>query len=39
MYMMIPDGQVPYFTGTDWEMISLDLHGAEDPTIWIVRPQ
>jgi hypothetical protein len=25
------DGQVPYWTGTHGEMISSDLHGAEEP--------
>ena len=25
--------------GTHGKMISLDLHGAEDPTKWMLRPQ
>jgi hypothetical protein len=26
------------WTGTHGEMISSDLHGAKDPTIWMLRP-
>jgi hypothetical protein len=26
-------------TGTHGEMISSDLHGAEEPTRWMLRPQ
>jgi hypothetical protein len=26
------------WTGTHVEMISLDLHGAEEPTRWMLRP-
>jgi hypothetical protein len=26
------------WTGTHGEMISLDLHGAEEPTRWMLRP-
>ena len=26
-------------TGTHGEMISSDLHGAEEPTGWMLRPQ
>ena len=26
-------------TGTNGEMISSDLHGAEEPTRWMLRPQ
>jgi hypothetical protein len=26
------------WTGTHGEMISLDLHGAEEPTKWMLRP-
>jgi hypothetical protein len=33
------DGQVPHWTGTHGEMISSDLHGAEEPTRWMLRPQ
>jgi hypothetical protein len=29
MCRTIPDGQVPLWTGTHGEMISLDLHGAK----------
>jgi hypothetical protein len=39
MCRIIPDGQVPYWTGTHGEMISSDLHGAEEPTRWMLRPQ
>jgi hypothetical protein len=31
MCKIIPDEQVPYWTGTPGEMISSDLHGAESP--------
>ena len=27
------------WTGTHGDMISSDLHGAEEPTIWMLRPQ
>jgi hypothetical protein len=27
------------WTGTHGEMISSDLHGAEEPTRWMLRPQ
>jgi hypothetical protein len=33
------DGQVPHWTGTHGETISSDLHGAEEPTRWMLRPQ
>jgi hypothetical protein len=39
MCRIILDGQVPYWTGTHGEMISSDLHGAEEPTRWMLRPQ
>jgi hypothetical protein len=39
MCRIIPDRQVPHWTGTHGEMISLDLHGAEEPTRWMLRPQ
>jgi hypothetical protein len=39
MCRIILDGQVPYWIGTHGEMISSDLHGAEDPTRWMLRPQ
>jgi hypothetical protein len=39
MCMIIPDGKVPYWTGTHGEMISSDLHGAEEPNRWTLRPQ
>jgi hypothetical protein len=26
------------WTGTHWEMISSDLHGAEEPIKWLMRP-
>jgi hypothetical protein len=32
-------GQVPCWIGTHGEMISSDLHGAEEPTRWMLRPQ
>ena len=35
---IIPDGHVPHWTGTHDEMISLNLHGAEEPTRWMLRP-
>ena len=38
MYRIIPNGQVPYWIGTHGEMISSDLHGAEEPTRWMLRP-
>jgi len=34
----MPDGQVPSWTGTHGEMISSDLHGAEEPIRWMLRP-
>jgi hypothetical protein len=39
MCRIIPDGQVPYWTGTHGGMISSDLHGAEESTRWLLRPQ
>jgi hypothetical protein len=39
MCRVIPDGQVPHWTGTHGEMISSDLHGAEEPIRWMLRPQ
>jgi hypothetical protein len=39
MCRIMPDGQVPCWTGTHGEMISSDLHGAEEPTRWMLRPQ
>jgi hypothetical protein len=39
MCRIMPDGQVPHWTGTHGEMISSDLHGAEEPTRWMLRPQ
>jgi hypothetical protein len=39
MCRIIPDGQVPCWTGTHGEMISSDLHGVEEPTRWMLRPQ
>jgi hypothetical protein len=39
MCRIMPDGQVPRWIGTHGEMISLDLHGAEEPTRWMLRPQ
>jgi hypothetical protein len=38
MCRIMPDGQVPCWTGTHGEMISSDLHGAEEPTRWMLRP-
>jgi hypothetical protein len=38
MCRIMPDEQVPW-TGTHGEMISSDLHGAEEPTRWMLRPQ
>jgi hypothetical protein len=38
MCRIMPDGQVPFWTGTHGEMISSDLHGAEDPTRQMLRP-
>jgi hypothetical protein len=29
---------VTIWTNTHGEMISLDLHGAEEPIIWMLRP-
>jgi hypothetical protein len=39
MCRIMPDGHVPCWTGTHEEMISSDLHGAEEPTRWMLRPQ
>jgi hypothetical protein len=39
MCRIMPDGQVPCWTGTHGEMISSDLHGAEEPTRWMLTPQ
>jgi hypothetical protein len=39
MCRIIPNGHVPYWTGTHGETISSDLHGAEEPTRWMLRPQ
>jgi hypothetical protein len=39
MCRIIPDRQVPHWIGTHREMISSDLHGAEEPTRWMLRPQ
>jgi hypothetical protein len=36
---IMPDRQVPCWTGTHGEMISSDLHGAEEPTKWMFKPQ
>ena len=38
MCRIMPDGQVPHWTSTHGEMISSDLHGAEKPTRWMLRP-
>jgi hypothetical protein len=38
MCRIMPDGQVPYWTGTHGEMISSDPHGVEEPTRWMLRP-
>jgi hypothetical protein len=38
MCRTMPDGQVPSWTGTHGEMISSDLHGAEEPIRWMLRP-
>jgi hypothetical protein len=38
MWRTMPDGQVPSWTGTHGEMISLDLYEAEEPIRWILRP-
>jgi hypothetical protein len=27
------------WTGTHWEMISLDLHGVEEPIRWLLGPR
>ena len=39
MCRIMPDGQVPHWTGTHGEKISSDLHGAEEPIRWMLRPQ
>jgi hypothetical protein len=38
MCKTMPDGQVPFWTGTHGEMISSDLHGVEEPIRWMLRP-
>jgi hypothetical protein len=38
MCRIMPDRQVPFWTGTHGEMISSDLHGAKEPTRWMLRP-
>ena len=38
MCRTMPDRQVPFWTGTHGEMISSDLHGAEEPTRWMLTP-
>jgi hypothetical protein len=38
MCKIMPDGQVPFLTSTHGEMIGSDLHGAEEPTRWMMRP-
>jgi hypothetical protein len=38
MCRTMPDGQVPFWIGTHGEMISSDLHGAEEPIKWMLRP-
>jgi hypothetical protein len=38
MCRIMPDVQVPFWIGTHGEMISSDLHGAEDPIRWMLRP-
>jgi hypothetical protein len=39
MCRIIPNVQVLYWIGTHGEMISSDLHGAEEPTRWMLRHQ
>jgi hypothetical protein len=39
MCRIMPDGQVPCWTCTHGEMIDSDLHGDEDLTRWMLRPQ
>jgi hypothetical protein len=39
MCRIMPDRQVPCWTGAHGEMISSDLHGAEEPTRWMLRPR
>jgi hypothetical protein len=39
MCRIILDREVPHWTGTHGEMISSDLHGVEEPTRWMLRPQ
>jgi hypothetical protein len=39
MCRIMPGGQVPRWTGTHGEMISSNLHGAEEPTRWMLRPR
>jgi hypothetical protein len=38
MCRTMPDGHVPSWTGTHGETISSDLHGAEEPIKWMLRP-
>jgi hypothetical protein len=38
MCRTMPDGQVPSCTGTHGEMTNSDLHGAEEPIRWMLRP-
>jgi hypothetical protein len=38
MCRIMPDEQVPFWTATHGEMISSDLHGAEESIRWMLRP-
>jgi hypothetical protein len=38
MCRTIPRRTGTRWTGTDGEMISSDLHGAEEPIIWLLGP-
>jgi hypothetical protein len=38
MCKTMPDEQVLFWTSTHGEMISSDLHGAEEPIKWMLRP-